>query len=65
MTTPAEVHTSVSRWRIAWAIERWVRADCSITQASPPLKAELTTESRAEPHLFQRLRRAQAQRRPT
>ena len=46
-TTPAEVHTSVIRWRASpsSAMERCRRADCSIAHASAPLRTELSTES--------------------
>src|SRR2546427_668428 len=47
MTTPAEVQTSVSRWRASpsSAMERCWRAERSMATASRPLRAELTTDS--------------------
>ena len=46
-TTPAEVQTSVNRWRASAssAIDRALRALRSIDQASAPFIAELTTDS--------------------
>ena len=47
ITTPAEVHTSVMRWRASpsSAIERMARALRNIAQARAPLSAELITAS--------------------